>query len=66
MSKPHYRAKSLEGTKVEVHSLDGVALDHSLPAVLVEIAPFGLLFRSRTDRMIFASSASFTSVEDDD
>lgn len=67
MHRVEYRPKlrSLEGVEVLLHSLDGVEIESTLKVVFEEVSEFGLLFRAEKGHLIYASTASFTVVEND-
>ena len=67
MQKADYRPKlkSLEGVEVLLHTLDGVKIEPAAKVVFEEVSEFGLLFRSEKGHLIYASTASFTVVEND-
>jgi len=67
MQRVEYRPKlrSLEGVEVLLHTLDGVKVEPASKVVFEEVSEFGLLFRSEKGHLIYASTASFTVVEND-
>lgn len=67
MQRVEYRPKlrSLEGVEVLLHTLDGVKIEPAVKVIFEEVSEFGLLFRSEKGHLIYASTASFTVVEND-
>lgn len=60
------KLQSLVGMKVLLHTCDGVPIDPPMVAVFEEASDLGLLFRSEKGHLVFASTASFTTMAADD
>jgi len=67
MQRVEYRSKlrSLEGVEVLLCTVDGVKIEPAPKVIFEEVSKFGLLFRNEKGHLIYASTASFTVMEND-